>query len=194
MDKNVLTVDFTGREIDDLDDDYPNLQWIEAGIKILREYGPRSVSIDALCTEIKQEPKDFNKAFNGLESYLFAVLDYWYEKETLNYIDIMDQVGGTAEENMMTMVEILHHADKRDEIAIRNWALMCPNAHKALSKVDRTRLDVGIGLFREMGFSETESKMKAKILYTSTIGTEYTSISSSLEQKQAMCTLLMQRD
>jgi hypothetical protein len=95
---------------------------------------------------------------------------------------------------MMTMVEILHHADKRDEIAIRNWALMCPNAHKALSKVDRTRLDVGIGLFREMGFSETESKMKAKILYTSTIGTEYTSISSSLEQKQAMCTLLMQRD
>ena len=80
------------------------------------------------------------------------------------------------------------------EIAIRNLALLCPNARDALAKVDRTRIDVGIGLFREIGFSENEAKSRAKILYTSSIGTEYTTISSSLEQKHAMCEILIQKD
>ncbi|MDG1707109.1 MAG: hypothetical protein P8H03_00015, partial [Emcibacteraceae bacterium] len=63
-----------------------------------------------------------------------------------------------------------------------------------LASVDRTRLDFGTGLFKELGFSDNESIMRSKILYTSTIGTEYTSISSSLEQKLATCRLLMSRD
>lgn len=194
MDKNVLNVEFSGTDFQGIDDNYPNLHWIKAGIKILKEFGPRAISIDALCAEVNQTSEDFNNDYNGLEEYLFSVLEYWYEKETLSYIDILDQISGSAEDTLLAMVKVTIDADRSDEIAIRKWALMCPNAHKALSKVDRTRLDVGAGLFREMGFSEAESKIRAKIFYTSNIGTEYTSISSTLEHKLAMCKLLMMRD
>ncbi|MBT5187060.1 MAG: hypothetical protein HOM01_09650 [Kordiimonadaceae bacterium] len=91
------------------------------------------------------------------------------------------------------MIEFFHYVDKKDEIAIRNMALKCPNALKALTKVDRTRLDVGTGLFKEMGFTEKESVSRAKILYTSMIGVEYTSVTSSLEQKIVLCELLMKQ-
>jgi len=194
MDKNVYKVDFVGHEMSPIAKDYPNVDWIKAGITLLREQGPQSVSIENICEIMEKTKEDFNIRFNGCESFLYSLLDYWYEKETLAYIDMMEEVGGSAKENLFAMVEIIHNADKADEIAIRNLALLCPNARDALAKVDRTRIDVGIGLFREIGFSENEAKSRAKILYTSSIGTEYTTISSSLEQKHAMCEILIQKD
>jgi len=181
-------------KIPDNIENFLNHEWIKSGINILHEQGFRAISKASICQEIKKTEQDFDVIFNGLDSYLFSVLDYWYEKETLAYIDIMDDVAGNAEQAILTLVEVLHNADKRDELAIRSWALKYPDARKALDKVDRTRMDVGIGLFREMGFSEQESVMRSKILYTSTIGTEYTSVSSSLDQKIAMCKLLMEQN
>ncbi len=175
-------------------ENYPNRNWIEAGIKILREKGMAAVSVDTICEEAGMEVSDFNQAFNGLEAYLFAVLDFWYEKEVLAYIDMMDEISGEGEDFLMSMMEIIAHADKEDEVAIRNWALKCPNAHKALARVDRTRLDYTIGVFREMGFSENESTLRAKILYTSVIGLEYSSISASLEKRLEMAKFLCRKD
>ena len=194
MDQNVYVGDNAGNDSAAFGDDFPNKEWIIAGICVMREQGPRQLSVTTICQEIDKQESEFNNLFNGLESYLFSLLDYWYEKETIAYIEQLDEMGGNARENLLAMVEILHHVDKRDEIAIRNWALRCPNAHKALAKVDRTRMDVGIGLFKELGFSDKDSILRAKIFYTSSIGTEYTSVSSSLDQKFAMCELLMRHD
>lgn len=194
MDKNVYKMDFVGNETSPFAEDYPNIDWIMAGIKILREQGPQQVSIENLCEILGKTEQDFNSRFNGCESFLHTLLDYWYEKETLVYIDMLEEIGGNAEENLIAMVEIVHNADKADEIAIRNLALLCPNARDALAKVDRTRVDVSAGLFKEMGFSEKDAKARAKIFYTSIIGTEYTTVSSSLDQKYTMCDLLMRRD
>lgn len=191
MDTNVYKMDFADKKNPVNTESFPNHEWILVGIKILRDHGISAVSKTSICQELGQSESEFDAIFNGLDSFLFSVLDYWYEKETLSYIDIMDDLTGNAEDIMISFIEILHHADKSDEIAIRNWALKCPNAQKALAKVDRTRMDVGIGLFNEMGFSDKESTIRSKILYTSTIGTEYTSISSSLDQKITMCKLLM---
>ena len=194
MSDNIYKVDFADQNVSKEITNFPNLDWVVAGIKILREHGIMGISIETVCKELNRDESDFNKVFNGLESFAFAILDFWYEKETLRYIDIMDDIDGSAEETLLTLVEILHGVDKKDELAIRNWALMCPNAHKALARVDKTRLDFGTGLFKEMGFSETESTLRSRIFYTSTIGTEYTSISSSLEQKLATCKLLVNQD
>lgn len=194
MDNNVYQLNVVSDDTRQNLESYPNLDWIRAGIAILREQGPTCVNIDTLCEKTGKDLDAFNKAFNGLKSYLFAVLDYWYEKEVLAYIDMMDEISAQGEEVLIRMIEIKHDADKGDEVAIRNWALKCPNAHKALARVDRTRLDYTIGVFKEMGFSEAESALRAKILYTSFIGLEYSSISASLEKRLEMAKLLCRRD
>lgn len=194
MDKNVYKVDFVTSGNSPYGSDYPNLDWIKAGIKILRDQGPHQISITNLCGILEKSDADFNKHFSSIEEFFTALLDYWYEKETLSYIEMMDEVGGTAEENLFAMAQIIHNVDKTDEVAIRNLALLCPDTCNALAKVDRTRIDFAIGLFKEMGFSDKQSSQRAKILYTSSIGTEYTAISSSLEQRYAMCEILTRRD
>jgi hypothetical protein len=193
MSGNIHKVDFENQKLPKEIKNYPNQDWILAGIGILREHGIRGISIEAISLVLNRNINDFNQEFNGLESYCFALLDFWYERETLYYIDIVDDASGNAEDALLTLIEIIHYSDKQDEIAIRNWALRCPHAHSALARVDRTRIDFGIGLFKELGFSENESLTRAKILYTSHIGTEYTSISSSLEQKIATLNLLMHK-
>ncbi len=193
MDKNVLEVEFTFNDLPDNLQNYPNRDWIVAGIKIMRDHGMHHISVKSICEEADKAEQEFLERFNDLEAFLFAVLDYWYEKETLSYIDVLDDMVGNAKENILNLTKILHQADKRDEVAIRNWALKCPRAKSALEKVDRTRLDVGVGLFKEMGFSEKESILRTKFLYSSSIGTEYTSINVTLEQKIAICELLMDR-
>ena len=193
MDKNVLEVEFTPNDLSNNLLNYPNWEWIVAGIKIMRDHGIHHISVKSICDGANKTEQEFLESFKNLELFLFTVLDYWYEKETIAYIDVLDDMVGNAEENILNLVEILHNADKRDDVAIRNWALKCPHARAALEKVDRTRLDVGVGLFKEMGFSEKESVLRTKFLYSSSIGTEYTSIIVTLEQKIAMCELLMDR-
>lgn len=194
MKDNVIQLNSSEKNINETIDNYPNRDWIEAGIKILRETGIEGLTITSLSDEMKLEEQDFNHLFNGVESFMEAMLDYWYEKETLKYIDMLEDMTGDAGDLLIAMTEIIYHIDKADEIAIRNMALKCPNAHDALARVDRTRLDVCIGLFKELGFSDKESAIRSKIFYTSEVGTEYTSISSSLEQRIATCKLLMERD
>ena len=193
MDKNVLKFEYISNDLPDTLLDYPNRDWIVAGIKIMRDQGMHHISIKSICDGVDKTEQQFLKSFKDLEDFLFAVLDYWYEKETIAYIDVLNDMVGDARENILNLIEILHNADKRDDVAIRNWALKCPHAMAALEKVDRTRLDVGVGLFKEMGFSEKESILRTKFLYSSSIGTEYTSIDVSLDQKIAMCELLMDR-
>ncbi|MDG1022129.1 MAG: hypothetical protein P8H57_00965 [Emcibacteraceae bacterium] len=194
MKDNVIQLNSSEKNFTDTIEDFPNRDWIEAGIKILREKSVAALTSKSISEEIKKEEKEFSRLYNGIESYMEALLDYWYEKETLKYIDMLDEMTGDAADLVLAMTEIIHNIDKSDEIAIRNMALKCPNAHAALARVDRTRLDVAIGLFKEMGFSEKESEIRSKIFYTSEIGTEYTSISSSLEQKIARTKLLMVGD
>ena len=194
MKDNVAGSRFSGDNLINKMENYPNLKWIEAGINIMRNYGARHISISTICSEIGLSEKEFNQIYSDLEDYLNSLLDYWYEKETLTYIDFLEEIGGKAESALLTMVEIIHNIDKGDELAIRNWALRYASAQDALAKVDRTRLDVTIGLFKEIGFSEKESILRSKLFYTSTIGIEYTAASLSLEKKLEMCKLLMTRD
>lgn len=194
MKDNVIQLDLSDSIIQEPIESFPNWDWIEAGIKILRDTGIEALTIKNIAEEMNSDETEFSRLFNGVESYMVTLLDYWYEKETLKYVDLLDDIKGDAGEIMLAMTEIIHHIDKSDEIAIRNMALKCPNAHDALARVDRTRLDVGISLFKELGFSEKECSIRSKIFYTTSIGTEYTSISSSLDQKIAMCKLLMQID
>ncbi|MCC3859855.1 TetR/AcrR family transcriptional regulator [Pseudemcibacter aquimaris] len=194
MTQNVTPLRSSDFEESDNIKNFPNRDWIEAGIKLLREHGPHVLSIDEICTLTKKNEQEFNQTFEDIDSFYSAIFDYWYEKETLKYIDMMDEIGGDAETALYTMAKITHDIDKQDEIAIRNLALRCPEACNALDRVDRTRLDVAAGLFKEMGFSDKDSMIRAKILYTASIGTEYTSISASLDQKLEMLKLLLEKN
>ncbi len=194
MEKNVHEVDFGAGHPSENLQNFPNVKWMQAGIELLKTHGPRSVTVEKVCVVMDADKAEFNRRFDDIESFFASILDYWYEKETLAYIDLIDEISGSAEDVLRAMIEIHHYACKEDEVAIRNWALKCSKTNAALERVDRTRLDVVIGLFSEMGFSEKEASMRAKILYTSKLGTEYTSISATLERKLEMCELLMRKN
>jgi hypothetical protein len=177
-----------------MDLNFPNEEWLKTGIKILRDEGHHCLTIEKICTALNQSQEQFSQYYTNFAGYISCLLEYWYEKETLSYINAMDEIGGNAEENLMNLIEMVHYADKQDEIAIRNWALKCPLTLKAMAKVDRTRLDVGIGLLKEIGFSEKDSILRARIIYTASIGAGYTRIPASLDQKRAMVGVLIRKN
>lgn len=194
MKTNVYQVDFAGKTENEIIESFPHRSWLEAGIELLREKGPHALFTEEIAERMQKTVEDFHKEFKSFEEYMIAFFDFWYEKETLKYIELIDGIEGDTRYVFLTMVEILHDVDKEDEIAIRNMALRCPDARAALERVDRTRLDVGTSMFKEMGFSEKESLIRSKAFYTSMIGTEYTSISASLEQKLELAEILMNQD
>lgn len=185
---NIYSIDFNKQ------DDFPHEKWIIAGIKILRENNINHVNIDELCSQMNANVDQFKQYFSTLENFFCNLLEYWYEKETLFFLEAIEDLGGCAHDNLINLITLIHHSDKADEIAIRNWALKSDKAYKTLAKVDRARIDICKNLLKDIGFSEKESKLKAKFLYTSTVGIEYSSVHLTLNEKLEFVGLLINKN
>ena len=78
---------------------------------------------------------------------------------------------GGAKDSLLNLLSLVKNYDKKKEIAVRNWGLRDERAKEILTKVDRTRVDYAVGLFQEMGFAEKEARFRAKLCYSSVLGT-----------------------
>lgn len=81
MKDNVIQLNSSEKNFTDTIEDFPSREWIETGIKILREKSVEALTSKSISEEMKVEEKEFSRLYNGMESYMEALLDYWYRKK-----------------------------------------------------------------------------------------------------------------
>lgn len=119
----------------------PRAAWLEAGLSILEEQGPASLSIENLAAGTGKTKGSFYHHFKNREDYIEALLAH-YGEMTEAHIEESDH-----RQRLKKLTEQVFQISSRLELVIRAWSLYDPKVKAFQDEMDRKRLDFLRGLY-----------------------------------------------
>jgi AcrR family transcriptional regulator len=144
--------------------------WLAIGIQVLIEKGVEAVKIDPLAKLLNVTRGSFYWHFKDRNALLEAILREWEARNTKHIIAQVEELESSPSSKLMSLFEIAAQDDNRFEKAIRTWSDNDSRAFAVIEQVDRQRLDYLQDLFLQLGFSETDAKVRAQIVYSVRLG------------------------
>ena len=152
--------------------------WIKTGLIVLAEGGVEAVRIEPLAKQMKMTKGSFYWHFKDRNDLLDAILAEWVEIDTNGIIEQVNQIDADPKTKLLRLFELAIAenglvpglADGRIENAIRAWATSNQKVAEVIAHVDQQRLNYTKALFLEIGFSEAEAMVRARLAYYSLVG------------------------
>lgn len=146
--------------------------WLREGLSVLVSgEGEKELRIDRMCKRLGVTKGSFYHHFSNRSAFLEAIVGFWEELYTSQYIALSEE-GGTAEEKLQRLLDLVVETFGPEELKLRSWGVEEPLVGEALRRVDERRLRYLAGLGRELLGSEQEGQRLAHLLYTTLLGTE----------------------
>ncbi len=143
--------------------------WIREGFSILSEFAQDKIRILYLCKRLKVTRGSFYHHFESIDDYVNCLLQAWQEENTERFIQAAEG-GGTAEDKMEALDELVFDTDNAVEAAIRSWSFYSDIVQRHVKKVDEQRIAYLTGVFKQMGASAENAPRIAKLEYATLIG------------------------
>ena len=143
--------------------------WLERGLNTLAENGVDALTIDRICQLMGVTKGSFYHHFQNRETFLEAILSYWEDKFTKQFIEF-SQEGLTAQEQLERLHQRVIESYGTYEVNIRAWAQGDPLAREFQERVDQQRLNFLFELQKEMYSSEKDAMTMAQLQYATLIG------------------------
>ena len=152
--------------------------WIKSGLIVLAEGGVDAVRVEPLAKRMSMTKGSFYWHFKDRNDLLDAILAEWVEIDTNGIIEQVNQIDADPKTKLLRLFELAIAdndlmpglADGRIENAIRAWAMNSQKVSELIAHVDQQRLNYTKALFLEIGFSEAEALVRARLAYYSLVG------------------------
>jgi AcrR family transcriptional regulator len=144
--------------------------WLTIGLKTLVESGIEAVRVEPLAKLLKVTRGSFYWHFKNRDDLLEAILQEWEIRNTESIIQKVEAVDTGPREKLLNLLEIAARDDNHLEKAVRIWGVHDTRTSAALGRMDQRRLEYLESLFLELGFSKTEAKVRARIVYSVRLG------------------------
>ena len=140
-------------------------QWLEKALDVLSAAGGAKLRIDKLVDQLGVTKGSFYWHFKNREDFVHQVIDYWHENYTLVVSDSLDQGGGSAEEKLRQLLDMVFvkRLTKYD-LAIRSWAIGEKKLQPLVNRSDKHRLKYLRMLFSGIGFDKDGADIRARVL------------------------------
>jgi AcrR family transcriptional regulator len=132
--------------------------------------GIEAVRVEPLAKLLKVTRGSFYWHFKNRDDLLAAILQEWEIRNTESIIQEVEAVGTDPGSKLLNLFELAAQDDDRLEKAVRIWGVHDARASAAIGRVDQRRLDYLQNLFLQLGFSKTEAKVRARIVYSVRLG------------------------
>lgn len=149
--------------------------WLDTGLVVLAELGPRALTIDQLTSRMDLTKGSFYHHFGSTAGYVTALMAHFEAEHTSRYLESVEEDStAPARARLQRLVELAVAQDEGPalEIAIRSWALENPEVDAAQARVDAIRIDYLRGLWREISGDEDEADDMGLLLYLLAVGAE----------------------
>lgn len=149
------------------DDRLTSRDWVNAGLKALAKSGFTALKADTLSKALGVSRGSFYWHFADVGTFHAAVLQRWRE---IAYENVVQEIEGTAENRLTTLLGRAFRADMRLERALRSWATAEAKAMAMVEAVDARRLKYIRELLMEAGLTVHQASARARILYWAYLG------------------------
>lgn len=153
-------------------------RWLHEGLEILTETGIRGLTIESLSARLGLSKGSFYHHFDGMPGYRQALLEYFEERESRDFIDRANAATEPAGEprlrHMLADVMAAEGGRPHLENAVRSWASSDPVARASLDRIDRARDDFLQQQFEAMGLEHQTAADFARIAHLMSIGAAHT--------------------
>ncbi|MEM9955527.1 MAG: TetR/AcrR family transcriptional regulator [Chloroflexota bacterium] len=153
--------------------------WLHAGLMTLAEHGVETLTIDGMCEQLNVTKGSFYHHFKSRDAYLEAILTYWEDQYTQEFINISEQ-GLTAVEKLGRLQDLVLSSYGSNEVNIRAWAQTDSMAREYQMRVDEKRLTYLYQVQKELHSNDEIAMGMAHLIYTTLIGSSQ--IIPALEQ------------
>ena len=144
-------------------------EWLMQALDILAEEHNALLRIDDLVKRMGVTKGSFYWHFKDRDDFLAQLLEYWVYEFNEKVPEAINQAVGDqdARTRLRYMLKYLvEHDCARYDMVVRSWAAQDPRVGKILKKIDKFRLATVHSLFNEMGLSEDDARIRARIFVT----------------------------
>ncbi len=158
--------------------------WVIAAFNALYREGIENVRVERIAIELGVTKGSFYWHFKNREDLLDALIDYWEKEMTQTVLDAAAVFHGSPEERLVnTFREIIGKERTKYDPAVRTWARTDTRIRKVVERVDQIRLTFLHGLFKDIGFSEQEAEVRARLMYYYVMGESMVTIQEPLDKR-----------
>ena len=139
-------------------------EWLETAMSILEKEGINAVKIDRLAKVLKASRSGFYWHFENRTELLKEMLAYWRVEYTETVIKNGKHLDLPPAERLYTVMQMIEkHALDRYETHMSAWADHDPEVAAVVTDVYRQRFEFIRSIFSEMGFSDCDLEMRARL-------------------------------
>jgi AcrR family transcriptional regulator len=146
-------------------------RWIEAATDVLADQGIDSVRVDSLARALKVTRGSFYWHFRDRDDLLRAVLQAWRTQATEQLTRRLESARDDPRDQISDLISLPFRGRAaaraaRIELAIRAWARRDDRARAFVDEADAARIGYIAQVFSSLGFSITEARARAFLLYS----------------------------
>lgn len=143
--------------------------WFEQGLKVLAGEGFERITINRLCSLLQITQGSFYHHFKNIDGYIGALMKYWKEKNTVDFIEASQAVTDIAGKGAL-LNDLAASASLKAEQVIRAWSFSNETVGRYVREVDYMRLEYLAGLNIQSGISPEDAWRYAILEYGTLIG------------------------
>jgi len=148
--------------------------WIEAARAELIARGISAVKVGRLARNLRVTRGSFYWHFSTHQELLRNLLQLWEHSNTRPFEDALTREGPRlGHQEFFSIINLYLEEDRYDpafDTAVRNWARISKAAAAAVRRVDDRRIDILHRIFADLGYSDPEALVRARITYFHQVG------------------------
>ncbi|MDH3200521.1 MAG: TetR/AcrR family transcriptional regulator [Myxococcales bacterium] len=158
-------------------------RWTEMALQVLADRGIEAVRVEPLARALGVTKGSFYWHFADRQDLFDSLLLQWERLATLNVIEAVELACDEPDERLRELTRLVFRHGGPLDRAVRAWASHDEEAAHVVERVDTQRYAFVRGLLEAHGLAPTTAAMRARLLYTSLIGEQHTSLTLSRKRR-----------
>lgn len=157
--------------------------WTEAAMRVLAKEGVEAVRVEPLARAMGVTKGSFYWHFSDRRELLDSVLSDWEQLATVQVIEAVERASDEPADRLRELTRRVFRHGGPLERALRAWASHDESAASVVARVDAERFTFVRRLLEAHGQAPDTAAVRARLLYTSLIGEQHTSLRLSRKRR-----------
>lgn len=166
--------------------------WLAAARDALLSEGKEAVKVERLAKRLNVTRGGFYWHFRDRDDLLDALLRSWEKETNVLFEKALQGDHSDGLEEFLALTRSWVNEDvynPKYDSAVRDWARISRRAERAVRRVDQRRIDFIQRIYSDMGYSEEDAFINARILYFHQVGYYTLGIGETKDQRRRLLPL-----